>query len=251
MISIVIPFCDKDTENVKKTVEKISSFNFDKEIIVVDDRNDKSVDFSIPNCKIIEYSGNKNLFEARRIGYYYSTGEYIWNIDADDDPICPSKDSIKEIEKNIFDIIFFNNYLNGKEQNRIKSNAAYKLGKENNERFFYLYGFGQLWNRIISRNALEKVYDNLPVYDNFFNYEDIFLNTLVFSVSDKICIRNEYIYNYINNKECNPEKGLEDLVKKFSDSEKCFNIKQTSSDSIRIIKIWSLFKKDNIKKEKE
>ena len=83
MISIILSFYDRDKDRINDITNHILSLSKDVELIIVDDRYDKSV--SLNNKYIITpYEGNKGLVYSRYYGFIHSHGDYIWFIDADD-----------------------------------------------------------------------------------------------------------------------------------------------------------------------
>jgi len=115
MISIIIPFYDKDQHHMTNMLNYLSKLTFNKEVIFVDDRNDKTEDirklYNIPNeYKIIPSfptGENVGTFEARKSGIMNASGEYTWCVDIDDEPLNFDT-SIVSSKK---DIYFFNNLV--------------------------------------------------------------------------------------------------------------------------------------------
>ena len=109
-ISIIITFYDKDYHNIPNMLIHLSKLTFNKEVIFVDDRNDKSIDirkeYNVPNEYLIinSYPDGSNVgpFEARRTGTLNATGDYIWFVDVDDQPL-----DIKIDERNLKDLYIF------------------------------------------------------------------------------------------------------------------------------------------------
>ena len=246
-ISIIIPFYDKDYHNIPNMLIYLSKLTFNKEVIFIDDRNDKSIDirkeYNVPNeYKIINSSKEENnigTFEARRTGTLNATGDYIWFVDVDDEPLnidfSIDENDLKEIYVYTYITTYLksNNYFLSKFVNIDKStnfnnNDIINLSINtrnikiftnffknqiffNDSLFFYA-----IYNKFIKRDLLIKTYKSLPILKKFILGEDLFLilialNKLLENENSRIQLKNTPIYNY---KLTNPYKYTFSTLKK-------------------------------------
>ena len=209
LISIIIPFYDKDHNHITNMLNYLSKLSFNKEVIFIDDRNDKSLDmrstYNIPNeYKIINSSesGNIGTFESRRTGTMNATGDYIWFVDVDDMPLdfdASVVDGKKELY--YFNAIHYDvttntrktqlelndicpNYISKyyhefteKEGNLITFHISNKSEKFVGYVFRYLFYSISfcVWDKLFKTNILREMYDSTEVLKNFSYGEDSFL----------------------------------------------------------------------------
>ena len=199
LISIIIPFYDKDYHYIPNMLNYLSKLSFNKEVIFIDDRNDKSLDirktYNIPNeYKIINSSKEENnvgTFESRRTGVNEATGEYIWFVDVDDEiydfkPITDGSD-----------VVCYNFKMNNKENTRFLENRYFTCGSYKNYKYVYRFLlYGSLWRNIYLRSTLLKAYEQIPTKKNLFYYEDMFLNGYILNNLKRITCDTQIIYNY-------------------------------------------------------
>ena len=205
----------------------LSKLSFNKEVIFIDDRNDKSIDirktYNVPNeYKIINSSINgENIgtFESRRTGTLNATGEYIWFVDVDDEPL----DIDLEIdENNLMDVYMYLAMTKDiKNNTKIFSLKIFDLfpktiinkidlNVNGNENSFINFTkshldeisvFGSIWNKFFKTSIIRNVYENIPITKNFIIAEDVFIiilyfNTILKKRNLKIQILNKPIYKY-------------------------------------------------------
>ena len=210
LISIIIPFYDKDYHYIPNMLNYLYKLSFNKEVIFIDDRNDKNIDirseYNIPNeYKIIKSSINgENIgtFESRRTGTLNATGEYIWFVDVDDEPLDIK---LETINQPIYDVIGFTykiftdsdlNYLNF-----FIDVPFYDIQYKKNEFHIVNYLISTLkiglWNKLIKRNTLIEVFDQIPINKHFIEFEDCYLlyKILFNSTRVKLIGKPIYIYN--------------------------------------------------------
>ena len=198
LISIIIPFYDKDHNHFPNMLNYLSKLSFNKEVIFIDDRNDKSMNirsmYNIPDeYKIINSSesGNIGTFESRRTGVLNATGDYIWFVDIDDElynfePVLDGSD-----------VICYNFKMNDKENRRFYRNRYFVCKNYNNYKYAYRYLlYGSLWRNLYLRKTLLKVYKQIPTHKHLFYYEDMFLNGFVLNNLKRITCNTQIIYNY-------------------------------------------------------
>lgn len=88
-LTIIVPAYDEE-EGIESTVKKISEYNPDSEILVVDDGSTdntlrilREIKKKNPNLKIISHKKNKGYGGALKIGFYNAKTKYIAFLDAD------------------------------------------------------------------------------------------------------------------------------------------------------------------------
>lgn len=245
-ISIIVPFYDKDSDLVGRMAGRLEPLSFDREIIFVDDREDKSTPIEVPGCAMVSYEGNRGLFEARRAGFNASHGKYIWFMDVDDFPLDITQNVIDDIYSTDYQVVCFNNYLDGKSSfRRIPDERYVKITPENRMHLYYKCFFRQVWCAIYSRDVIASVYKDVPYYPKFFMYEDIFLNALIFSRIDRVRTRTEYIYNYGYKEKSISGECVSSLMSKLKESEPKFDVKRYSEFIERIFNEWIALQKVN------
>lgn len=199
MISIIINFYDKDHQHIPQMLKNLDKLTFEKEVIFVDDRNDKTIDirseYNIPNSyKIIpSFPNNENVgtFEARRTGVMNASGKYVWFVDIDDEiyDFKPSLDGS--------DIICFNFKINDKDHIRFSEKRYFTCSSYKNYKYAYRFLlYGSLWRNIYLVDTLKKAYSQIPTHKHLFYYEDMFLNGYVLNNMKRITCDPQIIYNY-------------------------------------------------------
>ncbi len=244
MISIIIPFCDKDCHHMTNMLKYLTNISFNKEVIFVDDRNDKTEDirkkYNIPNeYKIIPSfptGENVGTFEARRSGAMIASGEYIWFVDIDDEPlnfdasIISSKkdiyyfnnliyyvetnetykylnrpDVLPEAVKKYYDII----KLNGNVINLNISNFSNQMLLGYIIRHICLPISFNIWDKLLKTSILQKTLSEIEPIKNFKYGEDSFLSRmyLKYLIDNMKCINIQFLsspnykyYEYIIDK---------------------------------------------------
>lgn len=192
MISIILSFYDRDKDRINDITNHILSLSKDVELIIVDDRYDKSV--SLNNKYIITpYEGNKGLVYSRYYGFIHSHGDYIWFIDADDKVL-----KIPELLDYDLQVFEYDN-LNGKFFYQKESESRlYKVEEVKNPdsilRFFNL----GLWNKIFKRELVEKVFSTYDIENciDFFCMEDMVFNLSALSFIKEFYYSNDKIYEF-------------------------------------------------------
>ena len=226
-ISIFMPIYNKE-KYISKAIKNIQNQTLkDIEIVAVNDcSNDKSLDIlndfakKDSRIKIINNKKNNGLLYSRAIGILHSSGDYLMNIDADDELI--SQDSLEFLyNQTIFskaDIISFN-FLS---PNRTLENSCSifdtiikqpKLFKSIYTKDYTLRDF-LIWDKLIKKKIFLKAYNLFKDYiysGKIWNYfEDNIWSILVNKFAKtKLCVdKLVYIYNYNENSLMHKKLGI-------------------------------------------
>ena len=163
LLSIVVLFCDYDVCYLNQAISSIKkNVKFsDYEIIAVDNRETNKDPLILDNVKVITKGYNLNCFEGRRFGFENSSGEYIWNFDADD----------LMIDR------LYKEDLTGAEAYQL----FYKMddGPIFDKKVHFSWFRQGAWCRIYKREILKKVYSRIDRPVNIFMREDLLLLRLV------------------------------------------------------------------------
>jgi glycosyltransferase involved in cell wall biosynthesis len=216
-ISVFLPIYNKENY-INKSIQSIQNQTLkDIEIVAVNDySNDgsliKLLDLSRSDdrIKIVNNDKNHGLLYSRAMGILNSEGEYIMNLDPDDefkDNKCLEYLYNHTINKNIdiitFDIFFKkrNGIINCEKRNTIQRQPElfYSIFDKNSVIKDFL-----IWNKLIKKNIFLKAYEDFKkeVYNGKWNYhEDIIWSILVNKhANSKLCV-NKLIYIYNNNED--------------------------------------------------
>ena len=157
VLSVVIPFCDKDFQFLERAVSSIKrhvKFN-DYEIITVDNREKEKRQVAISGVKVISKGYNLDCFDARRFGAQHSQGDFIWNFDADD--LMVGDLYRKDIKDGADAIQMFYAYNNGVKFNRRMLPVAYGAN---------------VWSRLYRADIVKDFYAKLEKPVKVFLMED-------------------------------------------------------------------------------
>ena len=213
-ISVFLPIYNKENYLVN-CIENLQNQTLkDIEIVALNDySNDSSLEIlnnfakNDQRIKIINNDQNHGLLYSRAMGILNSSGEYLMNLDPDDE--IKGVDSLEYLykqSKNLnLDIISFN-ALDKKSNGVIKCIDKNKIYRQPNL-FFSLFGRNNLireyviWNKLIKREIFLSAYEDFKekIYNGKWNYfEDDIWNILVNRYAkSRLCInRVVYIYNY-------------------------------------------------------
>lgn len=214
-ISIFLPIYNKE-KYIQKSIKSIQSQTLkDIEIIAINDfSNDTSLNIlqemvkNDSRIKIINNNKNYGLLYSRAIGIISCTGEYIMNLDPDDEFEGPDNLEVlyKEAKKTKIDMISFGSLFRNENKIIFKcSNFGEILSQPQifesafNSKY-YLNDF-LIWNKLIKRDILLKAYKTFKqkVYGEKWNYhEDNIWSLLVHKYSKSMKCLNKIIYIYNN-----------------------------------------------------
>ena len=212
-ISIFIPIYNKQ-QYLKRCIDSIQNQTLkDIEIIAVNDHsNDSSLEiikeYSKNDSRIIIINNNNNygLLYSRAMGVYNSKGEYIMNVDPDDE--FEGADNLEYLynkaKKSKVDIISFATLYKSNEQITIKCTKFHKIYRQplifesafnsKNNLIDFL-----IWNKLIKREIYLKAYEFFrpKIYGEKWNYhEDNIWSILVNKYAKTMICVNKLIYIY-------------------------------------------------------
>ena len=229
-ISIFIPIYNK-AEYIYRSIKSVQVQTLrDIEIIAINDHsNDNSLKILIElskadeRIKIINNEKNKGLLYSRAMGILTSSGEYLMNLDSDDE--LQGYNSLKNLyykakryNIDIINFVFFDKKLNKNINNCNKINLVQKqpelfnsIFHTNNEIKDY-----NIWNKLIRREIFiqaYKAFKNEIENWKWDYYEDDVWNILVNKFAkSKLCVnRVIYIYNFNNRSLMNNKIKLIEL----------------------------------------
>ena len=224
-ISLFLPIYNQE-KYLTKCIQSIQNQTLkDIEIIAV---NDHSTDNSLnilkklskydERIKIVNNDKNHGLLYTRAMGIINTSGEYIMNVDADDE--LADKENLEllyeEILKTKADIITFNIF--DKKLNKfIKCQRKTEIQKQPNL-FESIFGGNHIiedyliWNKLIKKEIFLKAYEFFKdeIYNGKWNYnEDEMWSILVNKYAEnKSCVNKlVYIYNYNSDSLMNKRNG--------------------------------------------
>lgn len=245
-VSIFLPIFNKDSY-LERSITSIQRQTLkDIEIIAV---NDCSTDKTIKvlkklskkdkRIKIINNDRNHGLLYSRAMGIINTTGEYVMNLDPDDQILddkdleslyLKSKklklDMIKFLVKKIYMKHKYNNTFLNKRIKEIRNNSFDSKIPINRE-------YPLITNKFIHKNIIIKAYNyfNKKIFDSKWNYhEDNIWHILINKYSNSKFYFKKCIYIYIKNKESlmvNRRNSVElkNLIYRFEIINKIFKIK--------------------------
>ena len=211
-ISIFIPIYNKENY-IKRSIKSIQSQTLkDIEIIAVNDfSNDASLhilqEMAKNDSRIKIKNNNKNygLLYSRAIGIISCAGEYLMNLDPDDEFEGPDNLEIlyKNAKETQIDIISFGSFFKNVNKTIFKCsnfNEIYRQPKIFESAFDSGYlNDNIIWNKLIKRDIFIKAYKTFKqkVYGKKWNYhEDNIWSILVHKYAKSMKCLNKLIYIY-------------------------------------------------------
>ena len=215
-ISIFLPIYNKENylDSCIQSLQKQTLKNI--EIIAVNDYSSDGTLNKLINLakkdsriKIVNNDKNRGLLYSRAIGILNSSGDYLMNIDPDDE--LASDDSLEYlyniVKKKDFDIISFGAFFKQKNRKVNKCSIGIKrqpkLFKSIFDRKNYIKDY-LIWNKLIKREIFIQAYEAFKsnIYNGKWNYfEDDIWNILVNRFAKiKACVK-KIIYIYNNNQD--------------------------------------------------
>jgi len=246
-ISVFLPIYNKENY-LAKVIENLQNQTLkDIEIVALNDCSDDSSLEILNNLakndqriKIINNDKNHGLLYSRAMGILNCSGEYLMNLDPDDE--IKGEDSLEYLYKQIkyfdLDILSFN-ALDKKSNRTIKcigKNIMYKQP----DLFYSLFNRKNvikeytIWNKLIKKEIYLSAYEDFKVeiYNGKWNYfEDDIWNILVNRhAKSRLCINKViYIYNYNKGSLMNQKSRtieFQNLIYRHEMYEKLFSLKK-------------------------
>ena len=246
-ISVFLPIYNKENY-LAKVIENLQNQTLkDIEIVALNDcSNDSSLEIlnnlskNDQRIKIINNDKNHGLLYSRAMGILNCSGEYLMNLDPDDE--IKGEDSLEYLYKQSkyldLDIISFN-ALDKKSNSIIKcigKNIMYKQP----DLFYSLFNRKNvireyaIWNKLIKKEIYLSAYEDFKdeIYNGKWNYfEDDIWNILVNRhAKSRLCINKViYIYNYNKDSLMNQKSRtieFKNLIYRHEMYEKLFSLKK-------------------------
>ena len=212
-ISIFLPIYNKE-KCILRSIKSIQSQTLkDIEIIAINDfSNDTSLSIlqelakNDSRIKIINNDKNYGLLYSRAIGIISSTGEYLMNLDPDDE--YEGQDNLellyKYAKKSKSDIISFGSLFKDKNEIVFKCSNFHKIYRQPSileSAFDSTYHLKDclIWNKLIKRDLFLKAFEifKQKVYGEKWNYhEDNIWSILVHKYAKTMKCLNKLIYIY-------------------------------------------------------
>jgi len=242
-LAIVSLFCDKDYQYIPSLLESIHKKVFCSYEVVLVDNREKNKDIPIPEIeeflkvhKGICISKGENLCQlaAKKWALEYTSSNYVWFIDGDDDICGAISDALLASCRS--DIIAFNYVFNNESEKRIIYQESFYKNKTIRNKFkfrtdLYLeHSCVTCWNKWFKRSLLLKIFKNIPDHLKISCNEDVYICCAALNNATSIDERIEFIY--INN----PHRGISNnntidnidrfkmIIQGWKDSMKLFKI---------------------------
>ena len=193
-LSIICLVYDNNQKCLDDFLEYTKRVNVRHEVIIVDNRDDKTIPLTYNSPEAILVCTHKNLgiLDGRRFGFEHSTGDYIWFIDIDDEI-----HTINDIDYGDSDIISFP-YISefiqyGHDPSGvIENDEVCTLDTLENIKCF-------LWNKWFKKEVLFRAYKKIPSFFCVYS-EDTLLVTIALEYAKSVdCKKNPSIYKHTVN----------------------------------------------------
>ena len=245
-ISIFLPIYNKENYLVNAIQSLQNQTLKDIEIVAVNDcSNDSSLEIltnlakNDGRIKIVNNDKNRGLLYSRAKGILYSSGEYLLNLDPDDE--IYGKDSLEYLynQSKFYNLDIISFYVNQKKGNSIiKCNHKNQILQRQNL-FSSIFSYKHIitdyliWNKLIKKEIFLFAYHDFreKIYNGKWNYfEDDVWNILVhrYAKSKKCVDKLVYIYNNNMDSLMNKRYGFiqfQNLIYRHEMYEKIFSLK--------------------------
>ena len=265
-VCIFMPIFNKE-QYLKESIQSIQNQTLKQiEIIAV---NDFSSDNSIKilkklskidkRIKIVNNDRNHGLLYSRAMGIINCTGEYVINLDPDDQFSSPNNLKIlynKAKRFNIDTIIYLIKLIEQNHNNKIIL-TNHKLNQLNKSNYIKVFDYF-ITNKFIKREVILKCFNIFKekIYKNKWNFhEDNVWSILIHKYSKSIKYFNNVIYLYLRNKESLMNKfvnilELKNIIYRFEIIQKIFKYKDIFHLNI-FLSLIQYYYKNIIKKDIE
>lgn len=225
MLTIGVLFCDNDfqyLENLTGLIQERVQLPY--ELILFDNRNDCSTDISFLNdYKVLNTGdGNQHQVEGRRQIIKEASGDYIWFIDADDEPL-EIDSSFKDLLDLNYDLYSFNykKDCNPEICDVYKEEQLFTANEETGN-LCYKEAFGLLvnvlWNKWIKTSVLKEVVESIPEGTHISASEDLMLVIATLKHSKTELRSPLFIYK---NNSMHGSSGYDDYSNNIEKYERC------------------------------
>lgn len=199
-LSIVLLVYDGNTEFLCGLVEQIRTrVLVDYEIIIVDNRNDKTFKLDFKDAVIVDAKHNVGILEGRRLGFEASHNDYIWFIDIDDLIVGVDNQEYPESDMLVFPFFMEENFTDRK---TYCSNEGQIVDKKDFFTADVMYNINVLtWNKWIKREVLEKAYKDIPHFFCIYHEDNILMFTTLKYAQSFQYVNTSPIYAHITNEK--------------------------------------------------
>lgn len=208
-LSIVLLVYDGNTEYLCVFVEQIRKrVLVDYEIIIVDNRNDKTFKLDFKDAVIVDAKQNVGILEGRRLGFEASHNDYVWFIDIDDIIVGVDNQNYPESDMLVFPFFMEENFTDRK---TYCSNEGQVVNKKDFFTADVIYNINVLtWNKWIKREILEKAYKDIPQFFCIYHEDNILMFTVLKYAQCFQYVNTTPIYAHISNEKSITTKIVKD-----------------------------------------
>lgn len=210
-ISIVCLVYDGNVKYLKKFLTYTKRIEIDYEVIVVDNRNDKSKPLNVKDVTLVETEKNLGILDGRRAGFEACHNEYVWFVDIDDEIL-----SVKNRDYGNSDIICFSFY--DIHYNTTRPHSQIITGSKVCSRETLNDINIMLWHKWFKRDVLEKAYQQIPHFFCIYS-EDVLVTIAALGFAESVrCLDTLPMYKYSSSQSSITQRKIdtkEDVDKLF------------------------------------
>ena len=195
-ISCVVLFYERDRKYLETLVDNINkNLSIEHEIILIDNRDDKSEVIDIPTTVVHQMKCNMLQFEARRWSVQFCSGDFVWFIDADD-RILPVPSKLEQYAD--YDEIVFSHNTRSGDKWQIYDRDYY-FSKDDKDPFgleFYSLANEVVWNKWLKTSVLKDCVAKIPEGLKIGLFEDNIYCMLMAREIKSAVILKDVLYEY-------------------------------------------------------
>ena len=208
-LSIVCLVYDGNTEFLCGIIEQIRySVMVDYEIVIVDNRNDKTFKLEFEDAVIVSPKQNVGILEGRRLGFEASHNDYVWFIDIDDFVIGVPNQNYPERDMLVFPFYMDEDFTERKTYCTNEGQVVYKKDFFTPKTIFDINVL--TWNKWIKREVLFEAYKDIPHFFCIYNEDNILMLTVLKYAESFQYINADPIYAHIVNEKSVTTKVVKD-----------------------------------------
>lgn len=195
-ISIICLVYEGNHKYLNRFLEYTKRVSVNHEVVIVDNRDDKSypLECSLQEAVLVSTEKNLGILDGRRFGFEHCFGDYVWFVDIDDEIL-----GVEDTDYGNEDIICFSHQFNGLLNFLPTSRIIPEEEVCNSKTFKTITNL--LWNKWISSSVLKKVYQSLPHFFCIYHEDNLITaKSLEFASAVRI-IREHFAYNHLSNKD--------------------------------------------------